>query len=43
MPKEPVLFNKPPNTIAGPDDDVVLPPDWVERMLAKFATELLTL
>jgi GT2 family glycosyltransferase len=21
------------------DDDVVLPPDWVERMLAKFATE----
>ncbi|MBT9290228.1 fumarylacetoacetate hydrolase family protein [Prosthecodimorpha staleyi] len=33
VPKEPVLFNKAPNCLAGPDDDVVLPPgatkgDW---------------
>lgn len=30
VPKEPVLFNKPPNTIAGPNDDVVLPPGSVK-------------
>ena len=33
LPDEPVLFNKAPNTIVGPDDDVLLPPksergDW---------------
>lgn len=33
VPKEPILFNKAPSTLAGPDDDVVIPPgslksDW---------------
>ena len=33
IPAEPILFNKAPNTIQGPDDDVIIPPgslktDW---------------
>jgi 2,4-diketo-3-deoxy-L-fuconate hydrolase len=33
VPAEPILFNKAPNTLVGPDDDVVIPrgstkPDW---------------
>lgn len=27
MPNEPVLFMKPANTVSGPDDDVLIPPD----------------
>lgn len=27
IPSEPVLFNKAPNTVIGPDDDLLLPPD----------------
>src|SRR6185503_13596387 len=33
VPAEPIVFNKAPNTLVGPDDDVVIPrgstkPDW---------------
>jgi 2,4-diketo-3-deoxy-L-fuconate hydrolase len=30
IPAEPILFNKAPNTIQGPDDDVILPPGSVK-------------
>ena len=43
VPKEPVLFNKAPNCLAGPNDDVVIPPgsvktDWEVELAVVIGT-----
>ncbi len=43
VPKEPVLFNKAPSSIAGPNDDIVLPkgstkPDWEVELALVIGT-----